>query len=193
MEGRLERQLQFLIEIDKAKNVLRQSVLTDKSRRENDAEHSWHLAVMALVLHEYANEPVDLLRVIKMLLIHDLVEIDAGDTFAYDEAGRRDQKEREKAAAQRIFGLLPKDQAEELEALWQEFEERSTADARFAAALDRLHPILLNFYAQGVTWRKHGVSKEQVMARNRHIEEGSTALWELGKCVIDEAAARGYL
>lgn len=193
MEGRLERQLQFLIEIDKAKNVLRQSVLTNKSRRENDAEHSWHLAVMALVLHEYANEPVDLLRVIKMLLIHDLVEIDAGDTFAYDEAGRRDQKEREKAAAQRIFGLLPKDQAEELEALWQEFEERSTADARFAAALDRLHPILLNFYAQGVTWRKHGVSKEQVMARNRHIEEGSTTLWELGKRVIDEAAARGYL
>lgn len=190
---RMDEQIRFLIEIDKAKRVLRQSVLTDGSRRENDAEHSWHLAVMAVVLQEYADEPVDLLRVIKMLLIHDLVEIDAGDTFAYDEAGHRDKEEREKAAAQRIFGLLPADQAEEFRALWQEFEERTTADARFAAALDRLHPMLLNFYSQGATWRKHGVSKERVIARNRHIEEGSTILWEFGKRLIDQAAARGYL
>lgn len=195
LEGpsRLERQLRFLIEIDKAKNVLRQSLITDGSRRENDAEHSWHLAVMAAVLAEYADEPVDLGRVLKMLLIHDLVEIDAGDTFVYDELGQAGRLEREKRAADRIFGLLPEDQGAEFRALWEEFEAGKTPEARFALALDRLHPMLLNYCTQGGTWRRYGVTKEQVLAKNRRIEEGSTALWRLAEQLIDEAVARGFL
>lgn len=138
--SRLRRQLDFILEIDKAKAVLRRSRLLDGSRRENDAEHAWHLAVMALVLAEYANEPIDLSRVVKMLLVHDIVEIDAGDTFIYDDSDPAAKAERERQAAHRIFGLLPADQQQELLALWEEFEARRTADARFAAALDRLQP-----------------------------------------------------
>lgn len=191
--NRLEEQIRFLMEIDKAKSVLRQSVLTDKSRRENDAEHSWHLAVMALILREYANEPVDLLRVIKMLLIHDIVEIDAGDTFAYDDAAHADKDEREKAAAERIFGMLPPDQGEELRSLWEEFERRETAEARYAAALDRLHPMLQNYYSQGFTWRRHRITKEQAINRNASIQEGSAALWRFARALIDQAEEKGYL
>lgn len=190
---RLEDQIRFLVEIDKAKNVLRRSVLTDGSRRENDAEHSWHLAVMALILREYANEPIDLLRVVKMLLIHDLVEIDAGDTFAYDDAAHEDKEEREKAAADRIFGLLPPDQELEFRQLWEEFERRETPEARFAAALDRLHPLLQNFHSGGITWRRHGITKAQATRLNSSIELGSTELWRYARALIDQADEKGYL
>lgn len=191
--SRIEQQMRFLIEIDKAKSVLRQSLIADGSRRENDAEHSWHLAVMAVVLAEYADEPVDLSRVIKMLLIHDLVEIDAGDTFVYDEAALDTKQERERKAADRIFGLLPPDQESELRSLWEEFEACETPEARFAAALDRLHPMLLNYCTQGGTWRRHGVSKSRVIARNRRIGDASSALWRFAQNLVDDAVAKGYL
>ena len=190
---RLRKQLEFIREIDKAKTVLRRSVLLDRSRRENDAEHSWHLAVMAILLVEYANEPVDLLKVVKMLLIHDLVEIDAGDTYAYDAKGHEDKYEREQRAADRIFGLLPQEQGEELRRLWEEFEERRTPEARFAAAMDRLQPVMLNYLTEGVVWRQHGVTSEQVIARNRHIAEGSEVLWEVAAEYIQDAVRKGYL
>ena len=190
---RLQKQLEFIREIDKAKTVLRRSVLLDRSRRENDAEHSWHLAVMAILLAEHANEPVDLLKVLKMLLIHDLVEIDAGDTYAYDVKGHDDKQEREQRAAERIFGLLPPEQGEELRRLWEEFEERKTPEARFAAAMDRLQPVMLNYFTEGVVWRQHGVTSEQVIARNRHIAEGSEALWEVVAEYISDAVRKGYL
>lgn len=190
---RLRKQLEFIREIDKAKTVLRRSVLLDRSRRENDAEHSWHLAVMAILLVEYANEPVDLLKVVKMLLIHDLVEIDAGDTYAYDAKGHEDKYEREQRAADRIFGLLPQEQGEELRRLWEEFEERRTPEARFAVAMDRLQPVMLNYLTEGVVWRQHGVKSEQVIARNRHIAEGSEVLWEAAAEYIQDAVRKGYL
>lgn len=190
---RLRKQLEFIREIDKAKTVLRRSVIHDRSRRENDAEHSWHLAVMAILLAEHANEPVDLLKVLKMLLVHDLVEIDAGDTYAYDAKGHDDKSERERRAADRIFGILPPEQGEELRRLWEEFEERKTPEARFAAAMDRLQPVMLGYFTEGVVWRQHGVRSEQVIARNRHIAEGSEALWEVAKDYITNAVRKGYL
>ena len=161
---RLESQIAFIVEIDGLKQVLRQSLLLADGRQENDAEHSWHLATMAILLHEHAaGVGVDLLRVLKMLLIHDLVEIDAGDTFAYDEAAQRDREAREAAAAQRIFGLLPGEQGEELRSSWEEFEARETPSARYAAAMDRLQPVLLNLYSGGGGWRRHGIVKKQVL------------------------------
>lgn len=190
---RLADQLAFLVEIDKVKQVLRQTVLADGSRRENDAEHMWHFAVAALVLAEYAREPIDLRRVLTMILVHDLVEIDAGDTFVYDEQARRDQEEREREAADRIFGLLPGDQAERFRGLWEEFEARQSPDARFAAALDRLQPILLNVESHGAAWRRHGVTSAQVLERNRTIADGSPDLWEYVQGLIQEAVAKGYL
>ena len=191
---RLARQIEFILEIDKLKQVLRQTFLTDGSRRENDAEHSWHLAVMAVLLCEYAAEPeLDLLRVVKMALVHDLVEIDAGDTFHYDEAGHEDKDRREQQAADRIFGLLPVDQGAELRSLWEEFEARQTPEARYAAALDRLQPNLLNFRTQGRLWREHGVTSRQVIARNRHMAQGAPALWQYAESRIREAVAKGYL
>ena len=193
-DSRLQQQLEFLVEIDKLKSVLRQTPLMDGSRRENDAEHSWHLAMMALVLGEYANQPgLDLLQVVKMVLIHDLVEIDAGDTFCYDRDNSQAPLERELAAAERIYPLLPPEQAAELHALWLEFEARETPEARFAAALDRLQPLLHNQQTQGEAWRRHGISREQVVTRNRHIEEGSRALWECAREIIDEACQVGWL
>jgi putative hydrolase of HD superfamily len=193
MDERLHRQLDFLIEIDKLKHVMRQSPLIDGSRKENDAEHSWHLAVMAMVLADHADEPVDVCRVMKMVLIHDVVEIDAGDTFAYDEHGRKDQAERERRAADRLFALLPTDQAADFRALWDEFEEDDTADARFARALDRLQPMTLNYLNQGGTWRQKGVTADKVFARNRPIGHGSATLWRHAKGWIDDAVAKGYL
>ena len=191
---RLARQIEFILEIDKLKQVLRQTFLTDGSRRENDAEHSWHLAVMAVLLCEYAAEPeLDLLRVVKMALVHDLVEIDAGDTFHYDEAGHEDKDRREQQAADRIFELLPVDQGAELRSLWEEFEARQTPEARYAAALDRLQPNLLNFRTQGRLWREHGVTSRQVIARNRHMAEGAPALWQYAESRIREAVAKGHL
>ncbi|WP_260412562.1 HD domain-containing protein [Alkalihalobacillus sp. TS-13] len=192
--NRLQHQMGFLIEIDRLKNVLRQTHITGEVRQENDAEHSWHLAVMALILDEYANEKgIDTLHVIKMLLIHDLVEIDAGDTFAYDEKGYEDKDEREEQAAERIFSILPDDQGDMIYTLWREFEDRETSEARFAAALDRLHPMLLNFATEGVAWKKHNIKKEQVMKRNETIAEGSEALWEYAQAVIEDAVESGYL
>jgi putative hydrolase of HD superfamily len=191
---RLASQLAFLLEVDKVKLIARQTLLaSDPSRRENDAEHSWHLAVMASVLAEYAPAGADLARVTRMLLVHDLVEIDAGDTYCYDDAARVTQRDREVAAADRIFALLPPDQAETFRALWEEFEARQTPEARFAAALDRVQPVLLNYHTQGVAWREHRVSRAQVIDRNRHIELGSPTLWSYVLTLIEEATRRGWL
>ena len=191
--NRLAAQIAFIVEIDRLKQVLRQSHLTDGSRVENDAEHSWHLAVMAILLAEHAAEPVDVSRVIKMVLVHDLVEIDAGDTFAYDVEGHADKSDREQAAADRIFALLPADQAAEFRALWDEFESRQTPDSRFAAALDRLQPQLLNYHSGGSTWLEHGITADQVLARNCHMAEGSQSLWDFAQRLIADAVAKGYL
>ncbi len=192
--NRLSRQIQFLVEIDKLKGVFRQTWLVDQSRRENDAEHSWHLALMAVLLSEYAAERnVDVLRVVKMLLVHDLVEIDAGDTFVYDRAGAEDRVAREQKAADRIFSLLPPDQADELRGLWEEFESRRTPESRFAAALDRLQPILHNYYTQGKAWQQHGVTSDQVIAQNQHMAEGAPRLWEHARSLIRDAIQNGYL
>jgi len=193
-DERFENQISFITEVDSLKRVLRQTWLMDGSRRENDAEHSWHLAVMALVLSEHSiDKSVDLPRVVKMLLIHDVVEIDAGDTFAYDEVGAKDKEEREAAAAERLFGLLPSDQATEFRTLWEEFEARRSPEARFAAALDRLQPILHNYKTRGKAWRKHGITAEQVIARNQHLAEGAPRLWEFAKTIIGTAVREGFL
>lgn len=190
---RLARQVAFITEIDKLKKVLRQTILLDRSRRENDAEHSWHLAVMVMLLAEHSNEPVDCQRVLKMVLIHDLVEIDAGDTYAYDAEAHHDKEEREQAAADRIFNLLPPDQASELRALWDEFEERNTPDARFAGAVDRMQPLLHNCLTEGQTWLHHGVKRSQVIERCRPIEDGSKVLWQYMLEQIDRAVELGHL
>lgn len=186
--------LKFIVETDRLKQVYRQTEITGHSRRENSAEHSWHLALMAVLMMDAANaRDLDLLKVVKMLLIHDIVEIDAGDTFAYDEQGHQDKEERETKAAQRIFGLLPEEQREEMMALWREFEEHRTPEAKFALALDRFHPMLLNFHTEGAAWRKHHVTSRQVLERNQVIAEGSEALWDVARKLVDEAVSRGYL
>ena len=191
--NRLEQQLSFIIEIDKLKTVIRQSLLIDMSRRENTAEHSWHLAVMATVLMEYAKEPVDVLRAIKMLLVHDIVEVDAGDTFAYDTAGYTDKDEREQKAAQRIFGLLPSEQGRELRELWEEFEARQTAESKYANALDRLQPLLHNSRTQGGTWRIHNVTKDKVIKRMEPIKIGMPEIYPMVEKIIEEACAAGWI
>jgi putative hydrolase of HD superfamily len=191
---RLEQQIGFIVEIDKLKHILRQSLLLADERQENDAEHSWHLATMAILLSEYAADPkVDLLRVVKMLLVHDLVEIDAGDTFAYDADGHRDKVLREETAAERLFNLLPADQAGEVRQLWDEFEARETPAARYAGALDRLQPVLLNLFSGGGGWRRHGITKQQVIDYNQHIAEGAPDLWDWVREKIEEAVADGVL
>ena len=189
----LSAQIDFIVEVDKLKQVLRQTLLISDRRQENDAEHSWHLALMACLLAGHAAEEIDLLRAVRMLLFHDVVEIDAGDTFAYDTRGNEDRIERERAAAARLFGMLPPAQAEEYRSLWEEFEERKTPEAKFAAALDRFQPILLNYCAGGETWRRHGVKRAEVVARNRHIAEGAPALWEAAEQLIARAVAEGKL
>jgi putative hydrolase of HD superfamily len=190
---RLARQIAFIVEIDKLKQVLRQTFVTDRSRRENSAEHSWHLAMMTLALSEHAARDVDLLRVLKMLLIHDLVEIDAGDTFLYDAAAAAGQAAREAAAAERLYGLLPADQAAELAALWREFDSGDGPDARFARALDQLQPVLLNYHTEGGSWRAHAVRGADVLARKRVIEHGSPSLWRLAEALIQDSIAKGWL
>lgn len=192
-DARLDAQICFLLEIDKLKSIVRQSLLLDTSRRENDAEHSWHLAMTALVLAEYAPAGVDLARVIRMILIHDLVEIDAGDTYCYDPEAVATQAQRERLAAQRIFSLLPDDQAVELRTLWEEFEARRTSDAMFAAALDRVQPVLLNYHTQGQAWRERRVHRDQVIARCQNINDASPRLWQYILGLIDDAAAKGWL
>jgi putative hydrolase of HD superfamily len=192
--NRLDQQIQFIIEIDKLKGILRQTLLTDESRRENSAEHSWHLAMMAILLAEYAPaSDVDVLRVIKMLLVHDLVEIDAGDTFCYDVQGNQNKAAREALAATRLFGMLPEEQGSELRSLWEEFEAQETTAAQFAAALDRLQPLLHNQQTRGGTWRIHGISRDQVLRRMHPVKDGAPALWPLVEKVIEDAVVAGYL
>ncbi|NLB42302.1 MAG: HD domain-containing protein [Clostridiales bacterium] len=192
--NRLKKQIDFITEIDKLKQILRQSVLIDDRRRENDAEHSWHLAAMAMLLFEYIKEEeVDLLRVMKMVLIHDIVEIDAGDTFAYDEKGYEDKREREMKAAERIFNILPQDQAEKMNELWLEFEEQETPEACYAASLDRLQPLLLNYNSEGHTWKKPGVNSEKVYQRMAIIKESTPDIWEYVVEIIEDSISKGYL
>lgn len=190
---RLSQQIAFIIEIDKLKSVLRQTLVTDGSRRENSAEHSWHLAVIAPLLAEYAPEPVEVNRAIRMLLVHDIVEIDAGDTFAYDTQGNESKAEREMQAADRIFGLLPEDQQEEYRALWEEFELRETADSRFANALDRLQPLLNNYRTQGGTWRIHKLNRTQVVKRMEPVREFLPSVYPIVEQYLSNACARGWL
>ncbi len=190
---RLSEQLDFILEIDRLKSVVRRSLLLSGERCENSAEHCWHTAVMALLLAEHANEPVDAAMVARMMLIHDIVEIDAGDTYCYDEEGNRTKAAREQAAAERLFGLLPGDQGRELRAAWEEFESGESAEARFARALDRLMPLLHNYHTQGRAWQEHGVRVGQVLDRNAPMREGSEALWQYAESFIRDAVDKGYL
>ncbi|MFD5559439.1 HD domain-containing protein [Kitasatospora griseola] len=192
IDERLRAQLTFLVEIDRLKTILRQSPLVAAERRENDAEHSWHLAMMVGVLAEYADEPIDVGHTVQLVLLHDLVEIYAGDTPLYDTAAGVDQAEREAVAADELFGLLPKDQAKRLRGLWDEFEERRTPEARFAKAMDRLQPLLLNWMAHGGTWRTPGVTADDVRARKAVIGDASATLWKAGQRLIDEGERRGW-
>jgi putative hydrolase of HD superfamily len=193
MNERLKKQLDFMLELDKMKNIYRQTYVLHEDRKENDAEHSWHLAILAFMLEEYAAEPIDTLKVIKMVLLHDVVEIDAGDTYLYDEEGYKSKAEREEKAAQRIFGLLPDDQRDEYYALWREFEDDITYESRFASILDRMQPLLLNYTKGGIAWKEHGVHKEQVLSRNRPYFDASHELAEVIESVIEDAAAKGWL
>jgi putative hydrolase of HD superfamily len=221
---RLEKQMAFMIEVDRMKQVLRQTFVIGTDSHENDAEHSWHLALMAILLAEYAEgggvsesagaaesgdftdggdvpesgdapegAGVDILKVVKMVLVHDLVEIDAGDTYCYDEEGAKDKLERETRAADRIFGLLPRDQAGELRALWDEFEEMTTPESRFANALDRLQPLLLNYHSGGKSWQKHRVTSDRVLRRAQPIANYMPGLWEFAAGLIKDAVDRGIL
>ena len=178
---RLEKQIRFIVEIDKVKNIFRQTYLADARRKENDAEHSWHLAMMALLMGEYANDTIDLLRVISMVLVHDIVELDAGDTYAYDEAGNATKRERELAAADRIFHILPEDQAEYLNDLWEEFEENITPESKFAHTLDNIQPMMLNDATDGKAWKEHQVKLSQIMKRQEKTKDGSVSLWEYAR------------
>ena len=176
--NRLEQQFQFILEIDKAKRISRQTYCTDGVTKENDAEHGWHVALMAILLSEYANEPIDVLKTVTMLLIHDIVEIDAGDTYAYDEEGIATQAKREQQAAQRIYGLLPEEQGNHLLNLWREFEAGETAEAKFAKVMDRVQPIMLNAATDGKAWQEHQVQLRKILNRNEKTAKGSTVLWE---------------
>ena len=190
---RLKKQMEFVIEVDKLKDIIRQTNLTNGERKENDAEHSWHLALMAVFLSEYAKEPVDVLQVIKMVLIHDLVEIDAGDTYLYDEAGNGTKAAREQKAAERIFNILPGDQAEELFKLWQEFEDRKTPESKFANTLDRIQPVLLNDATEGRAWREHDVCIDQIMSKNEYTSQGSDVLWTYIQDVFEKNIENGNI
>ncbi|ELB2108497.1 HD domain-containing protein [Vibrio parahaemolyticus] len=191
---RLEKQLALLIELDKLKSVLRRTrVKSAEGSLENSGEHSWHVALMAVLMEEHANAPVDICRVMKMLLIHDVVEIDAGDTFVYDTAASKDQAEKEIKAAERLFGMLPTDQGQELLALWQEFEAAQSDDAKYAKALDRLIPMLLNYHNNGQSWKENSVTREQALTINKRIEFGSVTLWDKAKELIEEATEKGWL
>lgn len=193
MDERLKKQLDFALEIDKEKNIFRQTHLSGHGRNENDAEHAWHMAIMAYLLREYSNEPVDITRVMLMCLIHDVVEIDAGDTYAYDEEGKKTQKAREEAAKERIYSLLPEDQKEELAAIFDEFEESKTSESKFAHAMDNLQPLMLNNSNDGGDWREHGVSAKQVYGRQDRTKEGSEKLYEITEQIIKKHVEKGNL
>lgn len=193
-KNRLQQQFEFIIEIDKLKNIFRQSYISCDNRRENDAEHSWHISIMTFLLAEHSNKKdIDVLRILKMLLIHDIVEIDAGDTFVYDTQGYKDKKNRETKAAHRIFSLLSSDQKDEIFALWNEFEENKTAESHFANALDRVQPIMLNYLSEGKTWKKYNISYEQVLEKNKIIALGSETLWEYIQDIFKKSKEKGYL
>ena len=193
MDERLKKQLDFALEIDKEKNIIRQTHLSGHGRNENDAEHAWHMAIMAYLLREYSNEPVDITRVMLMCLIHDVVEIDAGDTYAYDEEGKKTQKAREEAAKERIYSLLPEDQKKELAAIFDEFEESKTPESKFAHAMDNLQPLMLNNSNDGGDWREHGVSAKQVYGRQSRTKEGSEKLYEITDQIIKKHMEKGNL
>lgn len=193
MKDRLKKQIEFMLELDKMKNLYRQTYVLHEDRMENDAEHSWHLAILAFLLAEYSNKPVDVTRIMKMVLIHDVVEIDAGDTYCYDTEGNKTKADREEKAAQRIFGLLPDDQKEEMYSLWREFEDSETDDARFAAVLDRVQPLLLNYTKGGISWKKHGIVKEQVLGRNKDYFDVSDDIADLIISIINDAHEKGWL
>jgi putative hydrolases of HD superfamily len=189
-ESRLAQQLAFLVEADKLKNILRRTLLTDGSRQENSAEHSWHLALTAMVLEQYASAPVNMTKVLRMLIVHDVVEIDAGDTFAFDKAGNATKEERERRSADRVFGLLPTGLREELRGLWEEFDAGTTPEARFANAVDRIQPFLQNRETQGGSWRIHHLSREQVLARMDPIRTAMPQLWPVVTATIDSFFAK---
>jgi putative hydrolase of HD superfamily len=193
VDPRIAAQLGFIVEVDRLKTVVRQSPLAAASRRENDAEHSWHLALMVILLAEHADEPIDVGHTVQLVVVHDLVEIYAGDTPLYDDVGARTQEARERAAADRLFGLLPADQAAGFRALWDEFEARETPEARFAKAMDRLEPLLLNWMARGGTWQTPGVTADVVRARKAHIGAASAALGATARAIIDEGVRRGWV
>lgn len=190
---RLEKQIRFIVEADKVKNIFRQTYLADGERKENDAEHSWHLAMMAVLLQEHMKEKADLVKVMTMVLIHDLVEIDAGDTYAYDEKGAQTKREREVKAADRIFGLLPEDQGTYFRELWEEFEAYETPEAKFAHLLDNFQPLLLNDASGGKSWKEHGVHRAQPMKRNERIPETSETVWEKMLEIFDKHVECGNL
>lgn len=178
---RLKKQFAFFQEIDKEKEIFRQTYLADASRKENDAEHAWHMAIMTVLLSEYANEEIDVLKTVTMLLIHDIVEIDAGDTYAYDPEGKKTQKERERKAADRIFHLLPDDQADKMYELWEEFEAQQTPEAKFARTMDNIQPMMLNDVSNGLSWDEHQVKLSQILKRNERTADGSEQIWEYAK------------
>ena len=180
-EKRINRLFEFFREIDKEKFIQRQTYLTDAERKENDAEHAWHMAIMTILLSEYANEKIDVLKTVTMLLIHDIVEIDAGDTYAYDEEAKKTQKQREEKAADRIYGLLPQDLQEKMRALWEEFEAQKTPEARFARTMDNIQPLMLNAATDGKAWVEHGIHLEQILQRNQNTAKGSEILWKYAR------------
>lgn len=181
------------MEVDRQKEIIRQTYLADGSRKETDAEHAWHLALMCMVLSEYANEPIDVAKTIMMLLVHDLVEIDAGDTYAYDREGNATKRQREEKAAERIYGLLPQEQGDPLRALWEEFEAMETPEAKFANTLDKIQPVLLTDQAQGKSWREHQVRISQIMERNARTQEGSEVLWDYIRGVLEKNVDAGFI
>ena len=191
--NRFEQQMKFILEIDKVKNVFRQTYLADGNRKENDAEHSWHFALMAFVLSEYASEGVDINRVIKMALVHDLVEIYAGDTYAYDIESNKSKAEREKASADKLFSILPEEQGREIRDLWEEFDAEQTPDACFAAAIDRLQPMLNNYYTDGQSWKSHKVASASVYKRMEPIRRASEELWRFAASLVDDAVKKEWL
>ena len=193
MDERLQKQLDFILEIDKEKNIFRQTHLSGHGRNENDAEHAWHMAIMAYLLQEYSNEKIDVARVMLMCLIHDVVEIDAGDTYAYDAEGLKTQKAREEVAKERLYSMLPEDQKADLPAIFDEFEERKTPEAKFARALDNLQPLLLNNSNDGGDWRNHDVTAEKVYERQSRTREGSEKLFEVTDKILKENIAKGNL
>lgn len=193
MEERLKKQMEFILEADKIKRIGRQTYLSDGIRKENDAEHSWHLALMAILLQEHSNQELDVLKVITMVLIHDMVEIDAGDTYAYDEVAHATKRDREVAAAERIFGILPQDQKEYFRQLWEEFEQYETPEAKFAHMLDNFQPLMLNDATDGRSWVEHGVKKSQVLKRNARTAEGSQVIMEEVRKIVDKHVVKGHL